>query len=225
MVPKGSRVAEMAIVEAIGEREYSKALVHQMARGDCDAAKEFYESHCDQLLRFVVRRVNGSVEDAEEIANDVFLAALDLGHSYDGSTAPFSWLCSLARNKIVDFRRRIRATKRIPVERLVRIDDESKRIVREVHDPSVSIEQLVEQIDRVRLVQKLLESLTHEQREAVTMRYVEGFSISEIAQVMKRSEKSVEKLLERAKERPRREVIRWLGDEGFRMVCLELLVL
>jgi RNA polymerase sigma-70 factor (ECF subfamily) len=173
----------------------------------------------------VLRRVRGSAEDAEEITNDIFLAVVDLGETYDGSCSVFTWLCSLARNRIVDFRRRADAAKRVPEDRLLRLDDATKRALRDLHDPSVSVEELVEQMDRVRLVQSLLESLSPEQREAVTMRYVEGFSVQEIARVMKRSEKAVERLLERAKKKPRREILRWLGDEGFRTVCLELLTL
>ena len=57
------------------------------------------------------------------------------------------------------------------------------------------------------------------------MRYIEGFSVNEIAQIMKRSTKAVERLLERAKEKPRREMLRWFGDEGFTILCLDVLII
>ncbi len=196
-----------------------------MARGDEGAARELYLAHCDVLFRFVRRRSKGSIEDAEEITNDTFITAFDVAHTFDGSCSALTWLCSLAHHRIVDFRRHATAAKRIPEDSLVRIDDESKRLMRSIHDPSASVEDLVEQMDRVRVVQALLDTLTPEQREAVTMRYVEGFAVSEIARIMKRSEKAVERLLERAKEKPRREMLRWLGEGSFRIVCLELLTL
>ena len=84
---------------------------------------------------------------------------------------------------------------------------------------------IVDKVDRVRLVQALLDSMSPEQREAVTLRYVEQFSISEIAKIMKRSEKAVERLLERAKERPRQEMFKWFGEEAFRVMCFNLLCL
>lgn len=215
----------MAVSEREHSRESEASLIGCMARGDEAAAREVYETFCDPLLRFVVRRIRGSREDAEEITNDTFLAAMDMGETYDGSCSVFSWLCGLARNRIVDFHRRTGAAKRIPEDRLVRIDSETRSRLRELHDPSVSVEELVASLDRVRLVQALLNTLTPDQREAVSMRYVEGFSVPEIARIMRRTERSVERLLEKARERPRREMLRWLGDEPFRMICLELLVI
>jgi hypothetical protein len=35
----------------------------------------------------------------------------------------------------------------------------------------------------------------------------------------------VERLLERAKERPRQEIYRWFGEEPFRAMCFELIFL
>jgi RNA polymerase sigma-70 factor (ECF subfamily) len=98
-------------------------------------------------------------------------------------------------------------------------------MLRRVHDPTASLEDIVDRLDRVRLVQSLLDSMTPEQREAVTLQYVEQFSVSEIARIMGRSEKAVERLLERAKERPRQEMFKWFGEESFRMLCFDLLTL
>lgn len=84
-----------------------------------------------------------------------------------------------------------------------------------VHDPRADLEELVDRLDRVRLVQALLDSLSPDQREALSLHYIEGFSLSETAILMKRSEKAVERLLERAKGTSRKDVVRWLGEEAF----------
>lgn len=215
----------MAIADGALTGRGDVALVRRMAQGDPDAARVVYETHCDPLLRFIVRRFHGTREDAEEIVNDTFLSALDLGETFDGSCTLLSWLCSLARNRIIDHHRRIGAAKRIPESRLVRIDSETRAKLRQIRDPSKSVTELVEQLDRVRVVQALLNTLTPDQKEAIVLRYVEGFSVSEISKVMNRTERSIERLLDKAKEKPRREMVKWLGNESFRMLCMELLVL
>ena len=215
----------MATVE-LGERLKSDIdLVHRMAAGDTSAARVFYQANCDALFGFVVRRTKGSIEDAEEITNDTFLSAFDLAHSFDGSCNALTWLCSLAQHRIIDFRRKASAAKRIPEDCFIRIDDYSKNLLRSIHDPAASMDEIVDQLDRVRIVQSLLQTMTADQREAVTMRYVEGFSVDEISKIMKKSAKAVERLLERAKEKPRREMLRLLGDEGLTVLCLEVLMI
>ena len=211
---------------AIGERSNEDLeLVRRMASGDAAACRTFYEIHCDALYRFVLRRTKGSIEDAEEITNDTFLTALELAHTFDGSCSTPTWLCSLSQNRIVDFRRKVQAFKRIPEEEIVHFDDHSKKVLRSMHDPDADIDKIIDHMEKARMVQALLQTMTIEQREAVTMRYIEGFSVEEISTIMRKSRKAVERLLERAKEKPRREMLRWLSDEGFAILCLDVVIL
>lgn len=215
----------MAIVEGAKALGTDVANVHRVARGDEEAAHGLIEAQGDALYRFVLRRVGGCAEDAEEIVQDAFVAAVRMGQTYDGTCSVFTWLCSLARLKIRDRAKERSRLKRTAMKPPLSLDDESLGMLRRIHDPSASLDELVESVDRVRMVQALLDSMTPEQREAVTLRYVEQFSIGEIAKIMKRSEKAVERLLERAKEKPRQEMFRWIGEESFRMMCFDLLTL
>jgi RNA polymerase sigma-70 factor (ECF subfamily) len=215
----------MTTVEGARALEGDVALVHRMARGDEVAAHGLIEAHGDALFRFVLRRTGGSAEDAEEIVQDTFVAAVRMGETFDGSCSLFTWLCSLARLKIGDRLKVQSRLKRTAQQPTLSLDDEELGLRWQVHDPSISLEDLVDRLDRVRLVQALLDSMTSEQREAVTLRYVEQFSVGEIAKIMSRTEKAVERLLERAKERPRQEMFKWFGEESFRMMCFDLLML
>ena len=215
----------MTIVESARALKTDVESIHRMARGDERAAHELVQTYGDGLFRFVLRRTSGCIEDAEEIVQDAFITAIRLGASFDGSCSVFTWLCSLARLKIGDRVKEQTRLKRAADRPVLSLDDDSRGALRQVHDPSASLEDLVERIDRLRLVQALLDSMTPEQREAVVLRYVEQFSIPEIARIMDRSEKAVEKLLERAKERPRQEMFKWFGDESFRLASLVLLTI
>ena len=215
----------MSIVESARALPSDVGIVHRIGRGDERAAHELIEAYGDSLFRFVLRRTDGCREDAEEIVQDAFVAAVRMGTSFDGSCSVFTWLCSLARLKIGDRVKERSRLKRAPEHPVLSLDDDSRRALRQIHDPSASLEDLVDRIDRVRLVQALLDSMTPEQREAVLLRYVEQFSVKEVARIMKRSEKAVERLLERAKERPRQEMLKWFGDESFRLASLVLLTI
>jgi RNA polymerase sigma-70 factor (ECF subfamily) len=200
------------------------ALVLRMARGDEEAAHRLVRAHGDSLLRFVIRRTR-NLEDAEEIVQDTFVAAIRMGDRYDGSCTVFTWLCSLARLKITDHLKSESRLKRSAHNGALRLDDESRALLRSIHAPEASLETIVDKLDHVRLVQALLDSMSPEQREAVALRYIEQFSIAEIATIMSRSEKAVERLLERAKDRPRHEMFRWFGNESFRIACYGLVTL
>jgi RNA polymerase sigma-70 factor (ECF subfamily) len=215
----------MTIVESEQALQTDVGTVHRLARGDERAATELIEAHGDALFRFVLRRTGGCVEDAEELVQDTFVTAVRLGGTFDGSCAVFTWLCSLARLKIGDRFKEQSRQKRAPERTVLSLDDDTRKALRAVNDTSTSLDDLVDRLDRVRLVQDLLNSMTPEQREAVTLRYVEQFSIAEIATIMKRSEKAVERLLERAKERPRQEMVKWFGEEPFRMFCFGFLTI
>jgi RNA polymerase sigma-70 factor, ECF subfamily len=215
----------MAIVEGAEAPKCEVSLVLRMARGDEVAAQGLIKAHGDALFRFVLRRTAGNIEDTEEIVQDAFVAAVRMGESYDGSCSVFTWLCSLARLKIGDRHKTQSRQKRAAEMPPLSLDDETLGTLRRVHDRSASLNDIVDQVDRVQMVQALLDSMSPEQREAVTLRYVEQFSVGEIATIMARSEKAVERLLERAKERPRQEMFRWFGDESFRVVCFNLLTL
>ena len=215
----------MAIVEGVQAPVNDVALVQRVSRGDEEAAHELIAAQADSLFRFVLRRIDGLVEDAEDIVQETFLAAVRMAKTYDGTCSVFTWLCHLARLKISDYLKVLRTQKRSAEKPPLSLNDDELGLLRKVHDPSVDVESIVDGLDRVRLVQALLDSMTAEQREAVTLRYVEQFSVNETARIMGRSEKAIERLLERAKERPRQEIFKWFGDEPFRAMCFELLTL
>ena len=187
----------MPIVESARALPTDVGIVQRIGRGDERAAHELIKAYGDALFRFVLRRTGGCAEDAEEIVQDTFVAAVRMGGSFNGSCSVFTWLCSLARLKIGDRVKQRSRQKRTADHPVLSLDDDSRNALRHVHDPSTSLEDLVDRIDRVRLVQALLDSMTPDQREVVLLRYVEQFSVREIAAIVCRSEKAVERLLER----------------------------
>ena len=171
-------------------------LIQAVARGEHAAIETLYRSHCDALLRFVYRRLPHSFEDAQEITHDTFLTALKLAATYHGDSSPLAWLYGIARLRITDHHRRQSREKRVPREKLYTLD--------EARDVAL---QSPPGIDAREAVDMLMRGLTEDEREAMTLRYVEELPVREIATILGRTEKAIENLLLRAKEKQRKSIM------------------
>ena len=80
-------------------------LIEQSLSGDTEAYAALVNQH-QKMVRAVTFRMTGSLDDAEELAQDAFLRAyLQLG-SFNGSSKFSTWLCRIAINLSLDWRRR-----------------------------------------------------------------------------------------------------------------------
>jgi RNA polymerase sigma-70 factor (ECF subfamily) len=66
----------------------------------------WYELALPRVYGFVLGRVGGEVALAEEISSSAFLDAVRARHSFDGRSDPVTWICSIARNRLLDHYRR-----------------------------------------------------------------------------------------------------------------------
>jgi RNA polymerase sigma-70 factor, ECF subfamily len=181
------------------------SLVHAVASGDPGACAELFEHYGEAVLRFVYRRVGEQMEDAEEVALDTFASAVRLAGSYDGRSSVFTWLCGIAKLRIIDYHRRMRRNKRTPPS--------APSLDRFRAQPSDTLDHVLDRIESEQVVELLLAGLSEDEREVLLLRYVDQFSVREIAQITGRSEKGVEGLLTRAKNKPKAFLQRWLEED------------
>jgi RNA polymerase sigma-70 factor, ECF subfamily len=184
------------------------ALVDRVAHGDEQAVRLLYETYADRVFRFVYRRVSECYEDAEEVTQDAFVTAASCAATFDGSCTVLTWLCGIAKVRIADHYRRQGRRKRVPPGQLARFEDDAPAAGGD--RGALSLENLPDRLDMDRLVVRLMASLRDDEREVLLLRYVEEFSIREMAVLMNRSEKAVESLLMRAKKKAARAALRWL---------------
>lgn len=86
--PTASRAAEMALVE-------------RCRRGELGAFEEIYRAHSGKLFSLVLRMV-GNPSDAEDLLQDIFLAAHRKLDGFRGESALGTWLYRLATNQCLD---------------------------------------------------------------------------------------------------------------------------
>ncbi|MCH8978435.1 MAG: RNA polymerase sigma factor [Armatimonadetes bacterium] len=200
----------MSDAEALVAQASELALVQRVARGDGAAVDAFYRANCDAVYRHVYRHLDERHEDAEEVTQDTFLGAISLAETYDGTCSVLTWLCAIARLRIADFRRKEGRQKRVPSDRMLSLDEQETDLLRRVDRDAADVEGILGRLSADRLVEAMLAPLLDDEREALLLRYAAGFSVREIANVMKRTEKGVANLLTRAKQKARRAAAAWL---------------
>lgn len=187
--------------QEVGVEEY--ALIRKMARGDGDAAEQVFRRHGDAVYRYALRELNYCVEDAEEVTQDTFLSAIELADSYDGLHPVLPWLCGIARLRIIDHFRKRRSLKRIPAESLTTLDGFEGGPAAPTTKQDSPEGEYVRRTELEELLDRMESALLNDEREALMLHYVEGFSIREVSVVLKRSEKGVKNLMTRGKQRLR----------------------
>jgi RNA polymerase sigma-70 factor, ECF subfamily len=80
------------------------ALVERVRRGDLGAFEELYRVHAGKLFSVACRMV-GNPSDAEDLLQEIFLAAHRKLESFRGESALGTWLYRLATNHCLDYLR------------------------------------------------------------------------------------------------------------------------
>lgn len=169
-----------------------------MRAGSEQAFEAFFDRYFPGLFRFALSRL-GEEDGAEEAAQAALGRALTRLQTYRGEAALFTWLCTFCRHEIaaiVEKRRRAGTTVAL-VE-----DTPEVRAALEVLAAADASgpEDVLRRRETARLVQATLDALPPRYGDALEWKYVQGLSVSEIAERLAVGPKAAESLLTRARE-------------------------
>ncbi|MBX5473468.1 MAG: sigma-70 family RNA polymerase sigma factor [Thermoleophilia bacterium] len=166
--------------------ERIRELVARGQRGDRDALEELYLIHFDRIYSYLHVSV-GNRHDAEDLTTQTFLKMLEKIGGFTWRTAPFSaWLFRIAHNLAMDHfrsRRRWRPEEEVP-EPLGE------------QEPSAELAAM-HAIGRTSMLE-LIEKLSSEQRQVLTLKFVFNFPNVEVAAILGKSEGAIKSLQHRA---------------------------
>lgn len=137
--------------------------------------------------------VNKRVEDAgvaEEITNDVLWAAMRGEKEFRGEAAVFSWLCAIAKNKVVDYYRK---------KKIKTVLFSVNPVLEEITDMAVTPERDVLKNELIEEIKKTFEEIGEGYGKILRLKYIDGLKVAEIAKTMATSVKAIESKLIRAK--------------------------
>jgi RNA polymerase sigma-70 factor, ECF subfamily len=165
-------------------------LIRAVQAGDRVALTILYQRYLQSVWRYAYANLSGRLATVEDLVSETFLAAIQSIEDYDvGKGNFYGWLLGIARNKLNDHRRRAAREGAAPsVETdAVACDDrdhpEANAIRTETRDAVI----------------RALDVLTDEERLVLEWKYVESFSVREMAKHLGRTEKAVEAVLYRAR--------------------------
>ncbi len=161
-------------------------------RGDADSFMRLYRLHVRTVYRYLLARL-GRAQDAEDVTAQVFERAWTSLPRFRPSGTFKSWLYTIAHRALVDHYRR-------PAPPMVSLDDLSAVLT----DPVAGPEDGAVTSAQLQQVLNLLERLTPEQREIVSLRFFAELRYEEIARVTGKRESAVKMMAYRALEEIRR---------------------
>lgn len=164
--------------------------------GDKEAVSQLYERYVDRIYRYVAYRV--PVEDAEDIAAEVFMKMVEGLPNFEYTGAPFeAWLYRIASARIADFHRD-RARK--PTDEM----DEG------LSDGKPQPEEILLDAQEKHDVRSALKQLDEDDQEILILRFVERKSHKEVAEILGKNEAAVRT----AQHRALKKLAKLLGKEN-----------
>jgi RNA polymerase sigma-70 factor, ECF subfamily len=166
--------------------EHVRELVARGQQGDRDALEELYLIHFDRIYSYLHVSV-GNRHDAEDLTTQTFLKMLEKIGSFKWQSAPFSaWLFRIAHNLAMDhFRSRRRWQ---PEEEVPEPPGEE--------EPSAEL-LAMHTIGRESML-KLIERLSPEQQQVLTLKFVFNLPNAEVAAILDKTEGAIKSLQHRA---------------------------
>lgn len=166
--------------------------------GDKEAIVKIISEYNDGLVLFL-NSITMNICQAEELAEDVFCELLLEKPRFNGKSSFKTWLYAIARYKALRMLRMSYRSSDVPADELYSLSDED-----DIEKNYIRNEQKI-------AVHRALKKIYPEYAQVLYLIFLEGFSNTETAQIMKKSNRQIENLLYRAKNALRNE----LEKEGF----------
>lgn len=177
-------------------------LVARLQLGSELAFRSLVERYQDRIYRTVLSLLR-SPEEAEDIAQEVFVEVHQTIGQFRGEAALSTWLYRLATTRALESRRRSRAKKRFAYfTSLFGFDNE---VLHETPDHAHPL-ALLEGQQQLRYLLERIARLPSLQQVAFTLRHEQELSYEEIAAVLQTTVPAVESLLFRARQTLRKHL-------------------
>ncbi len=174
------------------------ALIKAASKGDKDAFSRIVSMY-ERLVYNTVKSKVGSIDDAMDISQEVFIKLWRSIGRYRGDCRFSTWVYKVSINTCLDFLRKSQANDVLQMP--VFTDKDGDELTFEPSDDSItaSPERLYEQNEAVRMVRDGIARLSPEQREIILLRDIEGYTYDEISEMLQLEIGTVKSRLNRAR--------------------------
>jgi RNA polymerase sigma factor (sigma-70 family) len=175
-------------------------LIQRLKEGDEAAFKFLVENYQDRVFNTAIGIVQNA-EDAEDVAQEVFIQVFRSVHSFKGESKLSTWIYRITTTRALDHLRSRKSKKRSGL--LKRLFGENNEALYEIPDfnhPGIAMDR---KENAARLF-KAIDQLPANQKIAFTLHKLENLSYQEVSEVLHTSVAAVESMMHRAKQNLRK---------------------
>lgn len=147
-----------------------------------DPLEEMYQDHKDSVYNYL-RHMCHSTTMAEELTHDTFIKAFKGFSRFRGESSLKTWLFKIARNTYLNEARKFSQQNEIPYA-----------------EPELQVSGKTRNIETEMMVRQTFQMLTDHERSLLALRE-QGFSLSEMAEILAQTEGSIKVGIHRAKKK------------------------
>jgi RNA polymerase sigma-70 factor (ECF subfamily) len=168
------------------DAEGLKNVIERAQKGDKEAFSSLYTAYFAPLYRYIFFRVQNK-DEAEDLTQEVFIKAYGSFNRYIYTgTSPLAYLYTIARNTIIDFRRK---------KKIIVLDENELLLIADDHD---SPQDLAIKNQESAILHQAIAALTEDQQDVVVLHLIDGLPTSEVAAMLDKSEEAVRQIQSRA---------------------------
>jgi RNA polymerase sigma-70 factor (ECF subfamily) len=179
-------------------------LLARCRRGEAGAWDELFDLHYAAAGRFIFQLGSDfTVEDAEEICQEVFLSVIKNLDSFQGESQFQTWLFRIAANKARDYREKRIAAKRGGGQTVISLQAENPEtgLTPDPPDHLPAPDETLMNGEQLALVRAALDQLSGPCREIVELRYFGDLSYEELSATLDLNVKTVSSRLSKCLDR------------------------
>ncbi|MBJ2173396.1 RNA polymerase sigma factor [Aureibaculum sp. A20] len=173
--------------------------IEELRQGKQHAFSQLIDDYQQKVFSTCISFVPNK-EDAEDIAQEVFVEVFNSISRFKGNSKLSTWIYRIATNKSLEFIRKKSTKKRFAFLQSIIGNDipaDSTKYFTEMNHPGV----LLENKEKSETLFKAINQLPEAQKVVFTLSKVDGMSYQEISDITEKSVSSVESLLFRAKKK------------------------
>ncbi len=165
-------------------------LIENVLKGNADSFSILVQCYQDQLYKFIYK-LTVSREDTEDILQEVFIRVYNNLYRYNSRWSFSTWLYNIAVNV---FKTQYRKKKKNPESMDNEVIDYLSCSISDCPDV------VYEMKEQRALIVKLINGLKNDQKIALVLKHVQGFSYKEIADILEVSPEAAKMKVQRAKK-------------------------
>lgn len=174
-----------------------KDLVERAKSGDIEAFEQLVIS-CQKKVFNIAYRMIGNYEDANELAQEVFLKAFRSIKKFKGDSLFSTWIYKVTANVCLDEIRKRKKKVVISLDREIEFND--GEVKRQIPDNAPTPDMEAETNELKSAVNESIAQLPDDYKSMIILRDIQGFSYDEISKIVNCPEGTVKSRINRARQ-------------------------